>query len=406
MFFIPFPPWIWLLALIQNLKMIPEVFLLPLVYRGKECIGLECSSADTEKEFRELKGTTWNGSRKLWCLPLSRESYQIIVNELKDKAHINDTVLRQYLEHRKVFLSYHQVRAISIQRAQLLIQYPLCSENLSAYKSFIDILKLKGYSPRTIKTYTNEFHYLLRLLKDRPVTTLTRQQVQSYLLWLLQKQGYSEVHIHTTVNALKFYFEKVEGREKEFYDLPRPKKQSKLPSVLAEEEVVALIKKTGNLKHRTLLMTSYSAGLRISELVRLELRDIDSKRMMIHVRQGKGKKDRMVPLSKRLLETLREYFIKYKPKQYLFEGEKGGAYSTRSAQIIISEAKKKAGIIKKGSIHMLRHSYATHLLEAGTDIRYIQSFLGHNNLSTTMIYTHIGQTKIGNIQSPLDKLDF
>lgn len=168
--------------------------------------------------------------------------------------------------------------------------------------------------------------------------------------------------------------------------------------------MVSLLKSIPNLKHRALLMTSYAAGLRVSELVALKIGDIDSKRMTIHVKEGKGKKDRMVPLSKKLLETLREYFSEYKPKTYLFEGETGNAYSTRSAQTILQGAKKLAGIYKRGGIHSLRHSYATHLLEGGTDIRYIQSFLGHNSLKTTMLYTHVSKPKIESIGSPLDKL--
>jgi site-specific recombinase XerD len=221
---------------------------------------------------------------------------------------------------------------------------------------------------------------------------------------LINEKGYSEAAIHTMVNSVKFYFEKVEERGSEFYDLPRPRKAQKLPDILAEEEVAELIKKTENLKHKTLLMASYSAGLRVSELVNLKITDIDSKRMMLHIREGKGKKDRMVPLSKILLETLREYFQKYRPKEFLFEGEAGRPYSTRSAQLILAAAKKEARINKKGSIHLLRHSYATHLLEGGTDIRYIQSFLGHSSLKTTMIYTHVSKLKIESIQSPLDKL--
>jgi site-specific recombinase XerD len=223
-------------------------------------------------------------------------------------------------------------------------------------------------------------------------------------LWLVQKRGYSEVHVHTAVNAIKFYFEKVEKREREFYDLPRPKKPMKLPVVMAEEEVVALINKTENLKHRALLMTSYAAGLRVSEVINLKPGNIDSKRMMILIEEAKGKKDRMVPLSPMLLITLREYYREYRPKTYLFEGATGGKYSTRSLQKILAQSKIKAGIRKKGSIHTLRHSYATHLLEAGTDIRYIQSFLGHNDLKTTMRYTHVTKPKMESIGSPLDKL--
>jgi site-specific recombinase XerD len=238
------------------------------------------------------------------------------------------------------------------------------------------------------------------------VSSLTKKQVEAYLLWLMDKKGYTKAGIHTTINALKFYFEKVEGRATEFYDLPRPKKASKLPDILAEEEIVDLIKKTDNLKHRALLMASYSAGLRVGELVTLKKSDIDSKRMMIHIRGAKGEKDRMVPLSKRLLETLRLYVMTFKPKEYLFEGEGGLPYGTRSAQLVLAAAKRKAGILKNGSIQSLRHSYATHLLEGGTDVRYIQSFLGHNSLKTTMLYTHVSKLKIESIQSPLDKLNW
>jgi integrase/recombinase XerD len=148
----------------------------------------------------------------------------------------------------------------------------------------------------------------------------------------------------------------------------------------------------------------YSAGLRVSEVTALKIEDIDSKRMMLHIKGAKGKKDKMVPLSARLLDILRIYYRQYHPKVYVFEGEGGGRYSERSVQEILAYAKKRAGIKKKGSVHMLRHSYATHLLEGGTDIRYIQAFLGHNNIGTTMRYTHVSRPKIETIQSPLDKL--
>jgi site-specific recombinase XerD len=245
---------------------------------------------------------------------------------------------------------------------------------------------------------------LLRILGKVPVTSLSKEKVQAYLLWLLRERHYSEANLHTAVNALKFYFEQVEGKTKEFYDLPRPKKPFKLPSVLSEQELISLIQKTENLKHRALLMTAYSAGLRVSELVSLKIADIDSGRMLIHLHGAKGKRDRMVPLSQKLLATLRAYFRLYRPKVYLFEAEPARSYNAHYAQAVLREAKQKAGVYKKGSVHLLRHSYATHLLEAGTDIRYIQNFLGHKSLQTTMRYTHVSQLKIEAIQSPLDRL--
>lgn len=386
--------------------MLPAIILVPFHYRGAEQIGLDVQFNHlVEKGIRKFSGIKWCGERSLWYIPLNRSSYESFKTFCEGKATLQVSALRAYLEQRKASALLIRNDRVSKLRAEMLLYSPLSKDNLQAFHNFQDLLVLKGYSPKTIRTYSNEFHYLLRLLGEVSVASLEKKHVQSYLLWLIQKRGYSEAHAHTAVNALKFFFEQVEGRQKEFYDLPRPKKPQKLPAVLAEEEIIDLIQKTENLKHRALLMTSYSAGLRVSELVKLKIHDLDSKRMMLHVREGKGKKDRMVPLSKKLLETLREYYRKYKPKVFLFEGEKvGEPYSERAAQAALAGAKRKAGIRKKGSIHMLRHSYATHLLEAGTDIRYIQAFLGHNSLQTTMIYTHVSRLKIESIQSPLDRL--
>lgn len=317
---------------------------------------------------------------------------------------MNATRLLQYLDQRKLALPMAVVPKISKVRSQQLIACPLSPENGVAFQNFKAQLILRGLSQSTFRSYTGEFYKLLGLLKQRPVSTLEKKNVLAYLLWLIQEQGYSECHVNHAVNAIKFYFEKVEGRGREFYDLPRPKKPKKLPGVLAEEEVADLIKKTENLKHRALLMAAYSAGLRVSELVNLTIEDIDSKRMVMQLRDAKGKKDRVVPLSHRLLDTLREYYKAFRPKYYLFEGEQGGAYSPRSAQAVLKEAKERAGIRKKGSVHLLRHSFATHLLESGTDIRYIQALLGHNSVQTTMRYTHVSRPKTDSIQSPLDKL--
>lgn len=382
--------------------------LLPGFYKGSEVILLYFApNRDLELEVRKIKGIRWSSQHSRWYLPLSKSNYLALSAALGKATEIDSTGLQNYLQQKRALTTQPADTSLSKARAELLMSFPLCPENLQAFKKFREQIILKGYSNKTLRTYCSEFHFLLRLLDKVAVSTLNQEQLQSYLLWLITKKGYSEAHIHTAVNAIKFYFEQVEGRPRELYALPRPKKPQKLPSILAEEEVLALIRKTGNLKHRTLLMTSYSAGLRVSELVRLEIKDVDSKRMMLHIRNAKGKKDRMVPLSRVLLDTLRVYFKAYRPKTYLFEGEDGrGPYSERSAQAVLAEAKKRAGIQKKGSIHMLRHSYATHLLEQGTDIRYIQAFLGHGSLKTTMIYTHVSQVKMGGIQSPLDRLEF
>jgi integrase/recombinase XerD len=388
--------------------MLPVITLKPLHYKGQESFALFfAENKELENIVRRLKAIKWSVPNNCWYLPLKKDPYQSLTEAVKGKATLNAKALKSYLEQRKAVVSSKEEvsRPIVRQRAAILIQHPLSGVNLKAYEAYQKLLQLKAYSPATIKTYCHSFHFLLRLLGAVDVATLTKAHVQSYLLWLMKKKGYSETQLHTVINALKFYFEKVEGRGKEFYDLPRPKKPFTLPEILAEEEIVTLIQRTDNLKHKTLLMASYAAGLRVSELVGLKIKDIDSKRMVIYLRAAKGKKDRVVPLSKKLLETLREYVKVYKPKDYLFEGEeKGAPYSKRSAQEVLKAAKAKAGIHKKGSIHLLRHSYATHLLESGTDIRYIQAFLGHNSIKTTLRYTHVTKPKIEAIQSPLDRL--
>ncbi|NOG45776.1 MAG: tyrosine-type recombinase/integrase [Calditrichaeota bacterium] len=184
------------------------------------------------------------------------------------------------------------------------------------------------------------------------------------------------------------------------------KKPQTLPVVLSKEEVGRLIKVTSNMKHKTILLLIYSAGLRLGELLDLRIGDIDSKRLKIHIRQAKGKKDRYVVLSEKLLNILREYYKIYAPKDYLIAGAKGGRYSDKSVQSVMKQALKKAGIRKKATVHTLRHSFATHLLDEGTDIRFIQELLGHVRLETTQIYTHVSSRSINKIKSPADSLDF
>jgi integrase/recombinase XerD len=209
------------------------------------------------------------------------------------------------------------------------------------------------------------------------------------------------------VNALKSYFEQVLKREKFFWEIPRPKKPLQLPKVLNEDELARLFKALQNTKHKTMLFTAYSAGLRVSEVVNLKVKHIDSQRMQIFVENSKGKKDRYVALSPILLDILRAYLKRSKPrpKNYLFESEQTfTAFPTRSAQRIFQMTKEKAGIKKEVGIHCLRHSFATHLLEKGTDIRYIKEILGHFNIKTTERYLHVSNKDLVNIISPLDDL--
>ena len=206
---------------------------------------------------------------------------------------------------------------------------------------------------------------------------------------------------------MKFYYEQVLGREKFFWEIPRPKKPQQLPRLLNEKEIAGLFNALSNKKHKAILFTAYSAGLRVSEVVNLKLADIDSGRMQILVKNAKGKKDRYVNLSPVLLDILRQYLksCRQRPKVYLFESDQThSAYPTRTVQEIFSKAKHKAGIKKEVGIHSLRHSFATHLLDKGTDIRYIKDLLGHFNIKTTERYLHVSKKQLVNIVSPFDDL--
>jgi len=230
--------------------------------------------------------------------------------------------------------------------------------------------------------------------------------ITAFLRYLVLERKVSTSYQNQAINAVKFYYERVLGGHRKVYLVERPREEKTLPIVLSEKEIGDLLKATENIKHKSILMLAYSAGLRLSELINVKLTDIDSQRMQIRVEQAKGNKDRYSLLSNRLLELLREYFLAYKPKIWLFEGAKGGQYSVNSIQAIMKESVKKAGIKKKVSVHTLRHSFATHLLENGTDLRYIQVLLGHASSKTTEVYTHITTKGFDQIKSPLDKPEF
>lgn len=269
---------------------------------------------------------------------------------------------------------------------------------------FIEQLRLKCYSESTVKTYSVEFAQWLYVLGRFPVVDTTPSQLRSYLLYCINELKLSENQIHSRLNALKFYYEKVLFQEKFFFEIPRPKKQSSLPKVFSTLEIKRLFLVTTNIKHLVILKICYGLGLRVSEIATLKIQNIDSHRMLVHVQNAKGKKDRYVPLPQSILEELRQYYLEYKPKVYLFEGPMGGPYSIRSIQSIFKIAKDKAKITKPVGIHGLRHSYATHLLEYGTDMSIIQKLLGHNNIKTTNVYAKVSNTFLSKIINPLDEL--
>lgn len=387
------------------------ILLKPLLHRGGEQIGIFFSkNNDINLIVKRIEGIKWSQTHKCWYLPLNNTSHEAVKKALKEKAVIDENLLKEYLQKKKhvaktIVTPYPQTTNHKPQNAPPA--FKLSKENLEALNKFIEQLKLKAYSTSTIKTYRNEFLQLLQLLKNKPVHELTADDLRRYMIYAMEKQGINENTAHSRLNALKFYFEQVLKREKFFWEIPRPKKPLQLPKVLNEKEISRLFNAATFLKHKAILFTAYSAGLRVSEIINLQWKHIDRQRGQILIEQAKGKKDRYVTLSPVLEDILIAYYrkCKEKPVKYVFEsGVPGQPYSARSAQAVFQQSKQKAGIKKEVGFHSLRHSFATHLLEKGTDVRFIQELLGHFSIKTTTRYLHVAKERLVVIESPLDSL--
>jgi site-specific recombinase XerD len=261
------------------------------------------------------------------------------------------------------------------------------------------------YTKNTIKTYPSMFEEFINYYNTHDIDQIGDKLIIEFLQYLVIDRKVSASYQNQSINAIKFYYERVMGGKRKFYFLDRPLKVVKLPNVLNVDEITDTIKLVKNIKHKAIIMITYGGGLRLNEVINLKIKDIDSKRMQIFVRQAKGRKDRYTLLSKKVLPVLREYYKEYKPKEWLFEGVNGHQYSESSVYTIVKEAFERAGIKKKASTHTLRHCFGTHLLENGTDIRYIQMLMGHSSIKTTEIYTHMTTKGFDKIENPLDKLE-
>lgn len=403
-----------------------EVLLKPLLHKGGEWIGMYFElSPELNGLLRKQLDAKWSKSHQCWYLPLSTSMYERIGQVLSHHARINDQALREWLEGKGRDISASGTEgnkgrminapvpvtgSVSFQRQtekrvpQVIQVHAINAEVLPRMEQE---LILRGYSQSTRKTYLNEMRVFLVAIRHHAALDFTVDRLRDYLQYCLEKLKLSENTLHSRINALKFYYEKVLKRERFFWEIPRPKKELQLPKLLNEDELARLFNALQNRKHKAMLFTAYSAGLRVSEIVALKIADIDGQRMQIRVSRAKGKKDRYVNLSPVLLDILREYIreTKPRPQEYLFESEQTRtAYPVRTVQQIFSNAKQKAGIRKEVGIHSLRHSFATHLLDKGTDIRYIKELLGHFNIRTTERYLHVSKKQLVNIVSPFDDL--
>jgi integrase/recombinase XerD len=265
-------------------------------------------------------------------------------------------------------------------------------------------MEQKRYSPATIKNYEGQLYQFFRFYKDKSYHEIGIDDIMHYNREIILKQNLSISYQNVLIGAIKLFYSILDQTGVVAGKIQRPFKEYRLPEVLSKEEVKLILNSTDNTKHKALLSITYACGLRRGEVLNLKLTDLDKHRKLIRIVQSKGKKDRYVPFGDKLRELLLEYYKVYKPKEYLFEGQYGGKYSERSFAQVLQQLIIKLNIRKKVSLHTLRHSYATHLLEAGTDIRYIQELLGHHSPKTTMIYTHVSSKKISEMFSPFDEL--
>lgn len=318
--------------------------------------------------IKKLEGSRWSQTLGVWHLP--------------------DTI-----ENRKRFHLVPSAHSIPSE------------EGIIEIEKFKQWLRSKRYSDSTITIYTEALKWFLTFYNEKPMAEITNEDVIRYNNEYILNNNLSVSYQNQIVNSLKLFFATVRETKIVIDTIHRPKREKVLPNVLSKEEVKLILNAHSNLKHKVMLSLIYACGLRRSELLHLKPTDVDSKRGIVIIRQSKGKKDRITPLSAKILVMLRDYYKDYKPSCWLFEGQfPGEMYSAKSLQSVLKQALKKAGITKPVSLHWLRHSYATHLLESGTDLRYIQELLGHNSSRTTEIYTHVSTKNIQQIKSPFDDL--
>lgn len=340
-----------------------------ITHRGEKRIAIIFEKNDTLiAQVKRIAGSKWSQSLRVWHLP----------NTDENRRAFGFIALKDLLPS---------------------------EEGIKSLENFKMWMRSKRYSERTILSYLDAAKSLLVFFNNKALKEITNDDIILYNNDYILKNDLSSSYQNQVVSAIKLFFITIEDRKIEIESIHRPKRERVLPNVLSKEEVKLIMEAHSNLKHKAMLSLIYSCGLRRAELLQLKVSNIDSKRNIVIILQAKGKKDRIAPLSPKVLEILRDYYKSYKPMIWLFEGQvKGLPYSEQSLQSVLKQALLKTGITKPVTLHWLRHSYATHLLESGTDLRYIQELLGHSRSKTTEIYTHVSTKSLQQIKSPFDDL--
>lgn len=370
-----------------------SVTLKHLLIKEKRFIGLQFNTDKVIHALvKQLPDVKWSNSFNMAYILNTKENLDEIFKIFNGVVWVN---CNYFFDKSTVKETNEPIDITWFRKRQLPTTYRVCPT------SYLDKLEMRKYANNTVKTYVTSFETFINYYISKDLVSINESDVRKYILKLVQEDK-SNAYINSAINSIKFYYESVLGMPNRFYEIERPRKEKKLPKILSKEDILRIIANTNNLKHKCIVSLLYSSGIRRNELVNLKITDIESKRMLIRIEAAKGNKDRYTLLSHSLLEDLREYYKQYKPEKYIVEGMYGKQYSGQSIGKIVLNAAEKAGIKIPVTPHMLRHSFATHLLEAGVDLRQIQVLLGHSSTKTTEIYTHVATTTFKKIKNPLD----
>ncbi len=335
---------------------------------------------DLVQKVKQVKGKHWHPFCKLWTVP----------NTIDSRRQLRDLALSSYI--------------VTLRKQDLMDESKTLTEvQKEALIQVEEQLRVRRYSWRTIKSYTGHLQLLFSYYQEHDPAYLTQSQIFDFFMNRIGTKGWRPATQNQALCAYKYYYENILGELRD-WGMLRGRKEKRLPTVLSQGEVARLFLAVSNIKHRCILMLIYSGGLRLGELTRLRRMDLYYERKQIFVFGGKGKKDRYTVLADRAARVVKEYLAEYDPDYWLFEGQDGGPYSRRSVQAILRRGVETSGINPLATVHTLRHSFATHLLEQGVDLRYIQELLGHASTKTTEIYTHVRSQAKQSIQSPLDRM--
>ncbi len=368
-----------------------RVTAIPLEQKGKKYIGLEFSYDKLLIDICKQIGASWSKKKGLWYLENSTVNFYKIMEGFKGVAWVDIKRLRQKQAEQAVSPKFH-------------FEVDLSEETAEELNRFERKMLAKRYSMSTVKTYLSMLKRYFTYYNEQLSSDLGDDDVVNYMNDVVLAAGYSEVYQRQLIGALKLFYFYVHQDKREFSEVPRVRKSKRLPEVLSKEEVMELFDACTNLKHEFCLKLIYGCGLRVGDAISMKQRDIDLHRYVVHIKSGKGRKDRTVPFPKSLEALYRRYLKHYKPRDYVLEGQFGGPYTATSVNNVIKKACEIAGIKKRATAHTLRHSFATHIISHGGNVFMLKEILGHSSTKTTQIYVHLNDQDINSIENPLDRI--